>query len=48
MMLFAIAIPNLLGCLLLSNQVARALKDYWQRLKSGKMAIHSANLLGNS
>jgi len=40
MMLFAIAIPNLTGCILLSNQVAQALKDYWQRLTSGKMPIH--------
>lgn len=40
MMLFAIAIPNLAGCMLLSNQVAQALKDYWQRLISGKMPIH--------
>lgn len=39
-MLFAIAIPNLLGCLLLSNQVAQALQDYWQRLTSGKMRAH--------
>jgi AGCS family alanine or glycine:cation symporter len=41
MMLFAIAIPNLTGCLLLSNQVAKALEDYWQRLLAGKMPIHS-------
>lgn len=40
MMLFAIAIPNLTGCLLLSNQVATALQDYWQRLTTGKMPIH--------
>jgi AGCS family alanine or glycine:cation symporter len=47
MMLFAIALPNLLGCLLLSNQVAQALQDYWQRLKSGKMGVHGVKLLGN-
>ncbi len=40
MMLFAIALPNLFGCLLLSNQVGRDLKDYWQRLQSGKMPVH--------
>ncbi|NEQ42681.1 MAG: alanine:cation symporter family protein [Leptolyngbya sp. SIOISBB] len=44
MMLFAIAVPNLLGCLLLSNQVAIALKDYWQRLNAGKMPIHSIKI----
>ncbi|MEM9121175.1 MAG: alanine/glycine:cation symporter family protein [Cyanobacteria bacterium P01_F01_bin.56] len=44
MMLFAIAIPNLLGCLLLSNQVAAALKDYWQRLNAGKMPMHGIKI----
>lgn len=44
MMLFAIAIPNLLGCMLLSNQVAAALKDYWQRLSTGQMPIHGVKL----
>lgn len=37
MAMFAIAIPNLFGCIVLSNQVARALQDYWQRLRSGQM-----------
>lgn len=40
MMLFAIAIPNLAGCMLLSGQVAIALEDYWQRLRTGQMPIH--------
>ena len=44
MMLFAIAIPNLLGCMLLSNQVAAALKDYWQRLIGGQMPVHGVKL----
>ena len=44
MMLFAIAIPNLLGCMLLSNQVAAALKDYWQRLIAGQMPVHGVKL----
>ncbi len=44
MMLFAIAIPNLLGCMLLSNQVAAALKDYWQRLQTGQMPIHGIKI----
>lgn len=44
MMQFAIAIPNLLGCMVLSNQVAQALNHYWQRLISGKMPVHPLNL----
>ncbi|MEM6835221.1 MAG: alanine/glycine:cation symporter family protein [Cyanobacteria bacterium P01_C01_bin.120] len=44
LMLFAIAIPNLLGCLLLSNQVAASLEDYWQRLTTGQMPRHGVKL----
>jgi AGCS family alanine or glycine:cation symporter len=44
MMLFAIAIPNLLGCMLLSNQVAAALQDYWQRLQTGQMPVHGIKI----
>lgn len=44
LMLFAIAIPNLIGCIWLSGQVAQALKDYWGRLISGNMPIHSIRL----
>ncbi|MBE7385283.1 MAG: alanine:cation symporter family protein [Leptolyngbya sp. SIO1E4] len=47
MMMFAIAIPNLFGCMVLSNQVARALQDYWQRLTSGQMPRHGVKLLDN-
>lgn len=47
MMMFAITLPNLLGCMLLSNQVAQALRDYWQRLTDGKMPVHGVKLLGN-
>jgi AGCS family alanine or glycine:cation symporter len=47
MMLFAIALPNLLGCLLLSNQVAADLRTYWQRLTSGQMPIHGIQLQPN-
>ena len=32
MMLLTLAVPNLLGCMLLSGKVANALKDYWQHL----------------
>ena len=48
MMLFAIAIPNIFGCLVLSNQVAQALKDYWQRLSAGKMPVHGVIFLTKS
>ncbi|NER81520.1 MAG: alanine:cation symporter family protein [Leptolyngbya sp. SIO1D8] len=47
MMMFAVVLPNLFGCIVLSNQVAQALQDYWQRLISGRMSVHSINLLGN-
>ena len=32
MMLLAMAVPNILGCLLLSNQVAKMLENYWLKL----------------
>ncbi|MDJ0730591.1 MAG: alanine/glycine:cation symporter family protein [Crocosphaera sp.] len=32
MMLLTLAIPNLLGCMLLSGKVATLLKEYWQKL----------------
>lgn len=44
MMLFAIALPNLTGCFLLSNQVAVDLQDYWQRFTAGTMARHGMQL----
>ncbi len=34
MMLLTLAIPNLLGCLLLSGKVATWLREYWQKLPS--------------
>ncbi len=37
MMLLAMAFPNLIGCYILSTEVATDLKDYMSRLKSGKM-----------
>ena len=33
MMLLAMAVPNILGCLLLSNKVAKRLNNYWLRFK---------------
>ncbi|VEP13499.1 Sodium/alanine symporter AgcS [Hyella patelloides LEGE 07179] len=32
MMLIAMAVPNILGCLLLSNKVAKSLSNYWFKL----------------
>ncbi len=36
-MVFSMAFPNLIGCLLLSGLVAAKLNDYWGRYKSGEM-----------
>lgn len=35
--LLGMAFPNLIGCYILSNELAGDLKDYWQRLKTGEM-----------
>ncbi|NET60632.1 MAG: alanine:cation symporter family protein [Symploca sp. SIO2E6] len=40
MMLFAMAFPNLLGCYLLSGEVAADLQDYQQRLNSGEIPTY--------
>jgi len=37
LLLLGMAFPNLLGCYILSNEVAGDLKDYWGRLQSGQM-----------
>ena len=39
LMLLGMAFPNLLGCYILSNEVAGDLKDYWSRLTSGQMMM---------
>lgn len=41
---FAMAFPNLLGCYLLSNEVAGDLRDYWERLTSGQMQKVSSTI----
>ncbi|NJN32707.1 MAG: alanine:cation symporter family protein, partial [Synechococcales cyanobacterium RM1_1_8] len=48
LMLLGMAFPNLLGCYILSNEVAADLKDYWSRLKSGQMAPVSETALSTS
>jgi AGCS family alanine or glycine:cation symporter len=40
LMLLGMAFPNLVGCYILSNELAGDLKDYWQRLKSGQMPTY--------
>ncbi len=40
LLLLGMAFPNLLGCYILSNEVAGDLKDYWGRLQSGQMVIN--------
>lgn len=42
LMLISVAIPNVLGCYILSNDVALDLKKYWHRLHKGEFAIHKA------
>jgi alanine or glycine:cation symporter, AGCS family len=37
LLFLGMAFPNLLGCYILSNEVAADLKDYWGRLSSGQM-----------
>jgi len=39
LLLLGMAFPNLLGCYILSNEVAGDLKDYWSRLTSGQMVM---------
>ena len=39
LLLLGMAFPNLLGCYILSNEVAGDLKDYWGRLTSGQMVM---------
>jgi alanine or glycine:cation symporter, AGCS family len=44
LLLLGMAFPNLLGCYILSNEVAADLKDYWQRLISGRMPTYEQQL----
>lgn len=37
LLFLGMALPNLLGCYFLSNEVARDLNNYWERLASGQM-----------
>jgi len=42
LMILGMAFPNILGVLLLSNRVKRALDDYWSRYRRGEFEIVSA------
>lgn len=48
LMLLGMAFPNLIGCYILSNELAGDLKDYWQRLTSGKMPTYEQLAVGVS
>lgn len=44
LLLLAMAFPNLIGCYILSNEVAADLKEYWSRLTSGEMLTYDQQL----
>lgn len=46
--LLSMAIPNLIGCYFLSNQVAADLRNYMERLRSGQMLTYEQHLAGSS
>jgi len=48
LMLLGMAFPNLIGCYILSNEIARDLKDYWQRLTSGQMPTYDQLATANN
>jgi AGCS family alanine or glycine:cation symporter len=48
LMLLGMAFPNLVGCYILSNEIAKDLKDYWQRLSSGEMQTYAQVAVGAS
>jgi AGCS family alanine or glycine:cation symporter len=48
LMLLGMAFPNLLGCYILSNELAADLKDYWQRLTTGAMPTSDQLAVGGS
>jgi AGCS family alanine or glycine:cation symporter len=37
LMILGMSFPNIMGAVLLSGKVSRALDDYWSRYKSGQM-----------
>ncbi|WP_228037850.1 alanine/glycine:cation symporter family protein [Nodosilinea sp. LEGE 06152] len=48
LMLLGMAFPNLIGCYILSNEIAGDLKDYWQRLSTGEMQTYSPVAVSSS
>lgn len=48
LLLLGMAFPNLIGCYILSNEVAVDLNDYWGRLTSGQMLTQEQHLAATS
>lgn len=48
LMLLGMALPNLIGCYILSNELAGDLQNYWQRLTSGQMPTYGQLATGAS
>lgn len=44
LLLLGTAFPNLLGCYILSNEIAADLRSYWQRLTLGQMPTYEQQL----
>ena len=45
MMLLAMSVPNLIGCVILSDEVAKDLKQYWLDLNSDRSALNSPKVI---
>ncbi|MDJ0723649.1 MAG: alanine/glycine:cation symporter family protein [Prochloraceae cyanobacterium] len=45
MMLLAMSVPNLIGCVILSNEVAKDLKQYWLDLNDDRSALNSPKVI---
>jgi AGCS family alanine or glycine:cation symporter len=41
LMLLGMAFPNLIGCYILSSELAKDLSNYWERLTSGQMPTYT-------
>ena len=41
LMIFGMAIPNIIGVVLLSGRVRADLDEYWQKLKNGEFKTHN-------
>jgi alanine or glycine:cation symporter, AGCS family len=41
LMIFGMAFPNMIGCVILSGYIKQELDKYWSKYKSGKLALHA-------